>query len=214
MTATKCGNGRLDPEALHAGFRALLPRLQLHAQVAFRDVKCPHRKADCIAEALALAWGWYVRLVQRGKDPAQFPSALATFAARAVRSGRHLVGQEAGQDVLAPLAQRRHAFVVGSLPHHSTLQGNVWDEALQDNTQSAVVDQVCFRCDFPAWRRTRSARDRRLIDDLMRGEPAGEAARKHGLSAGRVSQLRREFREDWVRFGTPAGEAPAPTRVA
>ena len=27
-----------------------------------------------------------------------------------------------------------------------------------------------------------------------------DAARKHGLSPGRVSQLRREFKEGWQRF--------------
>jgi hypothetical protein len=30
---------------------------------------------------VALAWRWYVRLVKRGKDPSQFSSALASFAA-------------------------------------------------------------------------------------------------------------------------------------
>lgn len=207
-------NGRLDLEHLHAGFLSLLPRVQLHAEVYFRDIRCPHRKEDFISEAVSLAWKWYVRLIKRGKDPHQFPSALATFAARAARSGRRLVGQEKGKDVLSPRARQRHDFAVGSLPSSSTLNGNVWDEALMDNTQSAVPDQVCFRLDFPVWRKTRCARDRRLIDDLMRGEPTLAAARKHGLSPARVSQLRRAFLEDWERFCDAPEEAFRPHATA
>jgi hypothetical protein len=63
-----------------------------------------------------------------------------------------------------------------------------------------VPEQVAFRLDFPAWRRTRCERDRGILDDLMAGERTGDVARRHGLSAGRVSQLRREFRDDWLRF--------------
>jgi hypothetical protein len=63
-----------------------------------------------------------------------------------------------------------------------------------------VPDQVAFRCDFPVWRRTRNARDRRLIDDLMVGERTHEVAERYGLSPARVSQLRREFHADWERF--------------
>lgn len=45
-------------------------------------------KAECVAEAVALAWAWYLRLVRQGKDVRRVPSALATFAARQVRGGR------------------------------------------------------------------------------------------------------------------------------
>ena len=89
---------------------------------------------------------------------------------------------------------------MGSFPDRSTLGGNAWDEALQENAQSPIIDQVAFRCDFPAWRSTRCDRDRRLIDDLMIGERAHVAAERYGLTEGRVSQLRREFHEDWDRF--------------
>jgi hypothetical protein len=57
---------------------------------------------------VALLWHWHLRLAQRGKDVTRFPSALASFAARAVRSGRRVYGQEKDKDVLSPLAQTRH----------------------------------------------------------------------------------------------------------
>src|SRR5262249_59964454 len=91
------------PAPLHAGFLALLPRGEMHARLAFRGVRCPHRRNDAVAEVVALAWKWYVRLVRRGQDPAAFASALATFAARAVRSGRRLCGREPARAALCPL---------------------------------------------------------------------------------------------------------------
>jgi hypothetical protein len=187
-------------EALHEGFLALLPRIVVHARFCFRHMRCPHQKEDAIAEAIALAWRWYLRLAERGKDAAGFPSALAVFAARRVRGGRRLCRKESSKDVLTRSAQVRHGFTVAPLPPGSRLGDNVFDQALRDNMQTPVPEQVCFRCDFPSWHGTRSDRDRRLIDDLMIGGRTGEVASKHGLSPARVAQLRREFRDDWEQF--------------
>jgi hypothetical protein len=149
---------------------------------------------------VALSWLWFVRLAAKGKDATRFPSALATYAARAVRAGRKLAGKDPAGEVLSPAAQSRCGFVVGSLPNHSTLSGNPLDEALIDNTRSPVPDQVAFRIDWPCWVATRTERDRRIVTDLLMGERTGDVASRHGLTAGRVSQLRAHFREDWMRF--------------
>jgi hypothetical protein len=186
--------------ALHAGFLALLPRIELHARVYFRHLKNHHRREEAVAEAVALAWKWFVRLARRGKDPAAFPSALASYAAWAVNNGRRVCGQERAKDVLSPRAQRRHGFTVSTLPSCSSLTGNVFDDALARNTVSPVPEQVSFRLDFPAWLATHADRNRRIILDLMAGERTLDVARKHGTSPARVSQLRRAFRDDWRRF--------------
>jgi hypothetical protein len=200
---TRAGN----PDALHAAFLSLLPRIELHGRVYFRDVASAELQEELIAEMVALCWRWYLRLLSQGKDPHAFPSAICTYAARAVHSSRKLCGQEPAREVLSPLAQARGGFVVASIPDGSTLGGDVFAEALRDNAQTPVPEQVCFRLDFPAWRATWSERDRRVIDDLMRGERTGDLARKYGLSPARVSQLRREFFADWCRFCDGDGEA-------
>jgi hypothetical protein len=191
---------------LHAHFLALLPRIALHGRVSFRHLRCTHRE-EAVAEVVALAWKWFVQLAQRGKDAATFGSALATYAVRAVRSGRRVCGQERPKDVLSPLAQRRCGFTVCSLPATSSPEGNVLSEALHDNTQTPVAEQVAFRCDFPAWLQTRAERDRRLALDLMAGERTLEVSRRYGLSPARVSQLRRDFHDDWERFCADPAEA-------
>jgi hypothetical protein len=203
-----------DPslERLHAAFLAIVPRIERHGEVYFRHVRCPHRRADYIAEMVAVSWKWFVRATQQGKEVSQFVSVLATFAACHVRSGRRLCGQEKGKDALSPLAQTRHGFVVQALPAYSTLSGNPLFEALADNAQTPPPEQAAFRIDFPEWLSTLGARNRDLAEDLMVGERTRDAARKYGLCSGRVSQLRREFHDDWQRFhgDLPGDNTPAP----
>jgi hypothetical protein len=186
---------------LQASFIALvLPRVLSHGRVCFRNLKCPHRQDDAIQEMIGLAWEWHLRLAENGKDSTRFPTALATYAARAVRSGRRLVGQEKSKDVLSPLAQQRHHFTVRKLPDFETLSDNQLTEALADNTKSPPDETVCFKLDFAAWLDILTERDRSIAQDLMVGRRTIDVADKYGLSPGRISQLRREFCQDWQTF--------------
>ena len=198
---------------LHARFQAVLPRVELHARVCFRHVRCPDRKQDAINECIALAWRWFVRLAERGKDASRFVSALASYCARRVHSGRRLCGKERANDVLSPAAQQRRGFTVSALPQGSSLAGNVFDEALADNTVTPVPDQVSFRLDWPAWLGTRTDRDRRIIGDMALSERTSILARKFGVSPGRISQLRQEYRTDWEIFCSDPAEIEAQLRA-
>jgi hypothetical protein len=202
----------LSVHVLQVRFLSILPRIELHGRICFRFVRCPDQRADAVAEVVALSWCWYVRLAERGKDATRFPATLATFAARAVRAGRRVCGRERSRDVLSPTAQRQHHFTVERLPDFSTLRSNPLAEALRDNTQTPPPEQVAFRLDFPAWLRTRTERDRRLAEDLMTGERTSDVSTKFGLSPARISQLRRDFHEDWSHF-CGLDEASAATAV-
>jgi len=68
---------------------------------------CGDARENAVAETVALTWKWFVGLVQKGKHPEEFVSVLAAYAARAVKSGRRLCGQEKSKDVLSPLANRK-----------------------------------------------------------------------------------------------------------
>jgi hypothetical protein len=154
-----------------------------------------------------------VRLVQRGKDPLAFPTVLAAYAARHVRCGRRLCGQEHGKDVMSSLAQRRHGFAVEQLPastatsfeeRYATGVGqrrqDAYEERLRDNTVTPVPEQVCFRLDFPAWLATLSPRERRLVRAMTQNERTLDLSRRFELSPARISQLRRELHDDWQQF--------------
>lgn len=186
--------------AIQHAFATVLPRIVLHARIYFRNLACDDTRENAVAETVALTWKWFVGLVKKGKRPEEFVSVMAAYATKAVRSGRRLCGQEKSKDVLSPLAQSRRGFTVSPLPEFSTLVGNEFDEALQDNTQTPVPDQVTFRLDFPAWLSTRTERDRAIIGELMLGERTLEVSQKYQVSQPRISQLRRDYLEDWCAF--------------
>ncbi len=202
-----------DTAARDGYFLSLLPRITTHAQIYFRHIKCPHRRADRIAETVAVAWKWYCRLFQRGKDITRFPMAFSSLAARAVRHGRRACSQERAKDVLSPRAQQLHGFLVEPLPHSTAVrrdklygdplgQGkqDAFEERFRDNTQTPVVDQVCVRLDWPRFLQTLSQRDRHLADYLSLGHNAKQAARKFRISPGRVTQLRQQWHREWHAF--------------
>ena len=185
--------------SLHTRFLALLPRIEAHAKFFFRHVFCRSQRADWIAEAIALAWKWFVQLEQRGKDAAQFIAVLAAYAVKAVRCGRCVAGSLDAKDVLNPRTQRKHGFTAKALPE-VTSPSTSFTEALADNTVTPPPDAAAFRVDFPRWRRSLRARDQRLADALMNGERAHELAEQLGLSRARVTQLRQAMCADWDRF--------------
>lgn len=200
-----------DP--LGEGYLQLLPRIQTHARICFRDIDCPATKADKIAEAVALGWQWYRRLAERGKDAAAFPMTFASLLAKAVRSGRGLCGQAKAKDVLSPHAQRQHHFRVSSLPTstataHEYLYGTVrgqqqldeFEERLADNTMTPVPDQVVFRIDFKNWLETLTVRERRILRAMARAERTQDLSRCFGVSPGRISQMRRAFADGWKDY--------------
>jgi hypothetical protein len=190
-----------DVESIRREFVRVLPRIETHAAIVFRAVRCPATRADYIAESVALSWKWFRRLrLAGGKDPREFVSALATFAARAARNGRRLCGQDRAGEVLSPQAQAGKGFAVVSLPLFSTLNGNEVAEALADHRRTPVDEQVAFHLDFRAWLSALGARHRLMAEAMARGERTQDLARLFGVSPARVSQLRREFAEHWISF--------------
>jgi hypothetical protein len=186
---------------LQASFLAIvLPRVLSHGRVCFRHLKCRQSREDAIQEMIGLSWQWHLRLAEKGRDATLFPTALASYAARAVRCGRRFCGQKRANEVLSPLAQRERRFAVGKLPDFSTLNGSPLEEALRDNTVSPVPEQAAFRLDFPAWLAHLPDRDHAIVEDLLLGERTLDVANKYGVSPGRISQKRTAFCQNWQSF--------------
>jgi hypothetical protein len=196
----------MDPHALHARFLEILPRIETHARIRFRHLRCPGRRDDAIAEVVAVCWKWYLRLVARGKDVDEFVGTLADYAVRHVRSGRKLCGQEKARDAMSSLAQQHHGFRVEALecstrrdfgalyaaPRGQDYQ-DAYEERLEDNTTTPPADQAAFRIDYPAW-----------LDRL--GEARSRDRRGHDAGT-RPPRARRQAP------GQPRPDQPAPTRV-
>jgi len=187
-------------EELQAAFITLLPKIEYTVRVRLRHIACSDRRADLACEAIAMCWKWYIGLAQKGRSPAEFLYTFAALAARAALSGRRLCGCEKARDALSPLCQRMRSFTVSPLPDTFGLIGNMFGEALIDNTQTPVPDQVQFRLDFPRWRDSLGERSRILMDAMVEGHSGNELATVFRVTRARISQVRRELQEGWQSF--------------
>lgn len=194
----------------HSEFCQFLPRVETHARIHFRGVVDPNQRDDAVSEAVGLAWVWYIRLIRRGKDPNRFISVLADYAVRHVRAGRKVGGQEKSKDAMSRTAQQRHGFRVEKYSNKSTMGGNLWEEALQENRRSSIPDQVVFRVDFKRWLQTLTVRERSIAKAMMMGHTTKELAERFKISPTRISQIRRELHKSWTQFCHDDEEAPTP----
>jgi hypothetical protein len=111
------------PDPLHVGFLALLPRVERHGQIYFRHLG-PHRKADAIQEMRALAWKWFLRLHQLGKDPAGFVTTFATLLSRAVNSGRQSLKPISLSTACTPFLPLLRLRELAPLSCHDSVEGD------------------------------------------------------------------------------------------
>ena len=183
-------------------FLSIMPAVLRHAEFAFRLTRDRNTFDDRVQETLCLCWMWTLRLWEQGKDARAFPTSLARFATRHVKGGRTFVGGKVGRnDALSPLAHAIHGFIAQSLPEHqNTSSAAPWMERLVDQPGSRVAELAAFRIDFPAWLQRLSGRDRGMAEEMAQGETTRELASQFGMSPGRVSQLRRQFQDDWRGF--------------
>jgi FixJ family two-component response regulator len=75
-----------------------------------------------------------------------------------------------------------------------------WREALVEDRTAGPAQIAETRLDFADWLQTLPNRERQLAEKLALGETTGCVARAFRISAGRVSQLRRDLCENWRRF--------------
>lgn len=189
-------------------FLAMLPAIQTHARLAFRHLK-PEARDDATQEVVANALVALTRLVQLGKTDVAYPTVLARYAVAQFQDGRRVGNRRNVRDVLSPYAQKRKRIDVERLDRFDKEAGQ-WVEAVVEDHRTPILEQVAFRCDFPAWLDTLPRRNRRIAEALAVGHATGAVARRFKVSPGRVSQLRDELRQSWLAFH---GEASGPAKA-
>lgn len=182
----------------HATFLAMLPIIKNYARISFRHLKGDHRD-EAIEEAIANACVAFARLVSQGRADLAYPTVLARYAIAQVRDGRKVGSSLNIRDVLSSYAQQRKRFFVERLDRYDDDEGE-WRQAVVEDLHTPVFDQVCFRIDFPCWLSSLRRRNRRIAQSLSLGKSTKEVARQYAISAGRISQLRRELHDSWCRF--------------
>jgi hypothetical protein len=175
----------------------LLPAIRKQAHFYFRHLKQEARE-EAVTEVVANALVAFVRLALAGKQSLAYATPLARFGAMQYRCGRRVGSAFCATEVLSCECQRENGFAVESI--------DLLADGLSDDHNVTPADRAAIRLDLPAWLASLGARDRALARVLATGETTQSAAERFGLTAGRISQLRRQFLRSWQEF---VGERPS-----
>ncbi len=186
-------------------FLAMLPAIVRHAKIAFRHVRGQDRQ-DKVQEVVANALVAFRRLVQLKKTDLAYPSVLAKYAIAQINDGRMVGGRMNCKDVSSPYCQRVKGVVMERLDRYDA-DDEAWQEVLVEDKHCTPAELAASRIDVSNWLASLPVRYRRLARYLGAGNRTSNAARKFKISAGRVSQIRRELAANWQRF---IGDDPGP----
>jgi len=187
----------------HKAFMAMLPAILKHAKCAFAYLK-PEARSEAVQEVVANACQAYARLVELNKTCIAYPIALARYGVKQTRDHRKVGGHLNVKDVLSKYCQNRKGVVVERLDQFDKTE-EAWQEVLVEDKHCGPAQVACSRIDFDSWLKALPCRHRRIAQYLSLGNRTSDAARKFRVSAGRVSQLRKELAESWRKF---IGEEP------
>jgi hypothetical protein len=154
---------------------------------------------DAVQEVIANTLVAYARLARQGRADAASATSLARYAVGQYWEGRWVGTRMNVQDVTSDYCQRRKHVDVESLDHWDT-NDQEWKEVHVEDRTITPADLAASRLDVPAWLGSLSSRLRKVAEALAIGESCGYVAKTFGISATRVSQLRRELQESWSDF--------------
>ena len=170
-------------------FVRLLPEIEYRLKRAFPGLDAESRE-DAVEEGVIHALFAFIRLHEQGRASSVSASNHAWYAARQVRRGRPAVGRMSSKEPLSRYAQLKSR----------TIHREPWIDVLVEDRRASIADQVAIRIDAREWLATLSRRTKQIARDLAVGFSTSEVARKHGVTAGRISQLRRTLQQSWLEF--------------
>jgi hypothetical protein len=179
-------------------FLQLLPRIRTQAQSRFRHL-APEAREEATAEVIASALVSYARLVALGKEDRAYATSLVRYSVAQFRAGRRVGSRLNGSDAMSDYCHQKTGLTLEQLDRCDERSGN-WQELVVENRNATPAEVAATRMDFGAWLAQLARRTRQIAKDLARGYSTSEVACKHGLSAGRISQLRRELEASWAEF--------------
>ena len=194
-------NSDCNETTWQSNFIAMLPEIKQKLRLAFCRLD-PEAQEDAIEEGVVNSLLAYVRLHEQGRAEVATGSSLAWYAAKHVKRGRPAGGRMNGKEPLSRYGQISNAIEVERQP-------SSWIDAMVDDKRAAVADQVAAKMDVGAWFATLTKRRKQIAKDLAFGCSTSEVAEKHGVTAGRISQLRRVLEESWATFQQEAAPAMA-----
>jgi hypothetical protein len=172
----------------------MLPGICRFARHAFRFSARALRE-ERIADVVAVAFVTYRRLVERGRENLAHPTVLARYGVARVRSGRGVGAPSSAREHV----RRRNGVRIERLDGFRRDNG-AWKQIAVEDRRSSPAEIAAFRLDFAAWLASLTRRERQIATKLAVGETTGAVARLFRRSAARISLLRRELHDAWLRF--------------
>ena len=173
-------------------FVDMVPEIQQRLRRAFRHLGHEAHE-DAVEEGVVHTLLSYSRLHDQGRADKVSPSTLAWYAVHQVKRGRPAIGRMNGKEPLSRYAQLGNGIRVDQT------QGQ-WIDTLVEDKRASVADQVAAKLDVGAWFATLTNRMKQIAGELALGCSTAEVARNHGVTAGRISQMRRMLEESWLAF--------------
>jgi hypothetical protein len=173
-------------------FLSMLPEIERRLRFAFCQLD-PAAKDEAIAEGVAHSLFAYRRLNEQDRTEVATSSTLAWYSSRQVMRGRPAAGRMNGREPLSRHGQLTNRIKIERLP-------SKWIDAIVLDKRAAIPDVIAAKMDVGAWFATLTQRMRQIANDLAFGCSTSEVAKKYGVTAGRISQLRRTLKESWATF--------------
>lgn len=124
---------------------------------------------------------------------------LARFGVVQTKEGRKVGNKLNCRDVLSNYCQQKKNLLVERLDHYDS-QEDAWLEILVEDKNAGPAETAIARIDFSGWLRYLPRRSYKVATFLANGETTTAAAKRFHVSAGRISQIRRELLLAWHRF--------------
>lgn len=157
----------------------VLPAVERLARHCFRSER---QAAEMVLDAVSLAWEGF-----QTAPPEATVASIAFFAVQGVRHGRQFSRSERSID--CPRRQRREEIERAHVgPEQFARVGD-------DPAEVAMVT-----VDFASWAAALPAKQREVLLAVLQGETTNDLVELLGVSAGRISQMRRQLLESWAQF--------------
>ena len=158
----------------------------------------PEARDEAVQNTLALAWKFWLRLVEQGKEQDEdIFRSMVSFAVRHTRMGRMPQGRGGvkPKDVLDYGRRRKGGVAIESVNLNHFV----------GRSADTVADIAAFRIDTQVFLGTLSAKHRRLALDLASGVTTTEAAKLHGVTPVQSPSSERSS-SGGTRSSTPRSE--------
>ena len=194
--------------AWHEPFLRMLPAIRQHARISLRHLR-PEAREEAVQSVVCNACDAIARLAELGKLDMAYATVLARYGVAQVKDGRMTGGHLNCKDISSAYCQRLKGVRMERLDRYDADEDS-WQEIIIEDRHAGPAEVVRVRVDFADWLRSLPRRNRRVAEFLALGNRTSDAARKFGLSEGRISQVRGELHKAWKEFvGEADGNAAA-----